>query len=87
MLCAPQSQVLNKKEVEDLLRRGAYGAIMDEDNAADKYVLRVCDLGMLSGIACNTHVYRLFITREVNKFKFLIVHINCSLFPVGPAAH
>ena len=31
-----QTQMLNKKEVEDLLRRGAYGAIMDEDDAANK---------------------------------------------------
>jgi len=28
---------LSKKEVEDLLKRGAYGALMDEDNAGDKF--------------------------------------------------
>uniref|UniRef100_A0A0A9YRD7 Chromodomain-helicase-DNA-binding protein 6 n=1 Tax=Lygus hesperus TaxID=30085 RepID=A0A0A9YRD7_LYGHE len=28
---------LTKKEIEDLLKKGAYGAIMDEDNAADKF--------------------------------------------------
>lgn len=28
---------LSKKEVEDLLKKGAYGAIMDDDNAGDKF--------------------------------------------------
>lgn len=28
---------LTKKEIEDLLKKGAYGAIMDEDNAGDKF--------------------------------------------------
>ena len=28
---------MNKKEVEDLLKRGAYGAVMDDDNAADQF--------------------------------------------------
>ncbi|RWS29488.1 chromodomain-helicase-DNA-binding protein 8-like protein, partial [Leptotrombidium deliense] len=28
---------MSKKEVEDLLRKGAYGAIMDDDNAGDKF--------------------------------------------------
>ena len=31
-----QSQMLSKKNIEDLLRRGAYGAIMDEDDAGSK---------------------------------------------------
>lgn len=28
---------LSKKEIEDLLRKGAYGALMDDDNAGDKF--------------------------------------------------
>lgn len=28
---------LTKKEIEDLLKRGAYGAVMDDDNAGDKF--------------------------------------------------
>lgn len=28
---------LTKKEIEDLLKKGAYGAVMDDDNAADKF--------------------------------------------------
>ena len=28
---------MSKKEVEDLLKRGAYGAIMDDDTAADEF--------------------------------------------------
>jgi len=28
---------LSKKEVEELLRKGAYGAVMDDDNAGDKF--------------------------------------------------
>ena len=31
-----KNQMLSKKEIEDLLRRGAYGAIMDEDDAGSK---------------------------------------------------
>ena len=31
---APQ---LSKKEVEDLLKKGAYGAVMDDDEAASKF--------------------------------------------------
>ena len=27
-------QGMNKREIEDLLRRGAYGAVMDDDNDA-----------------------------------------------------
>lgn len=28
---------LSKKEIEDLLKKGAYGAVMDDDNAGDKF--------------------------------------------------
>ena len=28
---------MSKKEVEDLLKKGAYGAIMDDDDAAEKF--------------------------------------------------
>lgn len=28
---------LSRKEVEDLLRKGAYGAVMDEDNEGSKF--------------------------------------------------
>ncbi len=31
-----QGVQLSKKEVEDLLKKGAYGAIMDEDDDANK---------------------------------------------------
>lgn len=30
-------QQLSKKEIEDLLRRGAYGAIMDEEDEGNKF--------------------------------------------------
>jgi len=30
-------QALTKKEIEDLLKKGAYGALMDDDNAGDKF--------------------------------------------------
>merc|ERR1712223_803539 len=33
-----QSNSLSKKEVEDLLKKGAYGALMDDDNAGDTFV-------------------------------------------------
>lgn len=32
-----QGRQLTKGEIEDLLKRGAYGAVMDDDNAADKF--------------------------------------------------
>jgi chromodomain-helicase-DNA-binding protein 7 len=31
------SNALSKKEIEDLLKKGAYGALMDDDNAGDKF--------------------------------------------------
>lgn len=31
------SQQLSRKEVEDLLRKGAYGAVMNEDNEGSKF--------------------------------------------------
>lgn len=37
MLHRDNAQQLSRKEVEDLLRRGAYGAIMDEDNEGQKF--------------------------------------------------
>nr|CAD7406195.1 unnamed protein product [Timema poppensis] len=33
----PNNKQLSKKEIEDLLKKGAYGAIMDEDSAGDKF--------------------------------------------------
>ena len=35
---------LSKKEVEDLLKKGAYGALMDDDNAGDKFCEEDIDL-------------------------------------------
>lgn len=32
-----QAPQLSKKEIEDLLKKGAYGAIMDEDDDANKW--------------------------------------------------
>jgi len=34
---AQQSMQLSKKEIEDLLKKGAYGALMEDDKAADKF--------------------------------------------------
>lgn len=33
----PNNKQLTKKEIEDLLKKGAYGAIMDDDTAGDKF--------------------------------------------------
>ena len=32
-----QQAQLSKREIEDLLRKGAYGALMDDDNAGDEF--------------------------------------------------
>lgn len=32
-----QPNQLSKKEIEDLLKKGAYGALMDDDNAAEEF--------------------------------------------------
>ena len=32
-----QASQFSKKEVEDLLKRGAYGAVMDDENEADQF--------------------------------------------------
>ena len=34
---ADKANQMSKKEVEDLLKKGAYGALMDDDNAGDKF--------------------------------------------------
>merc|ERR1712223_2371667 len=34
---ADKSNALSKKEIEDLLKKGAYGALMEDDNAGDKF--------------------------------------------------
>lgn len=36
-LCFGQVQQLSKMEVEDLLRKGAYGALMDEEDEGSKF--------------------------------------------------
>lgn len=36
-LCSGQVQQLSKMEVEDLLRKGAYGALMDEEDEGSKF--------------------------------------------------
>ncbi|RWS09516.1 Kismet-like protein [Dinothrombium tinctorium] len=43
---------ISKKEVEDLLRKGAYGAIMDDDNAGDKF----CEEDIEQILQRRTHV-------------------------------
>jgi hypothetical protein len=30
---------MSKKEIEDLLKKGAYGAVMEDDDASSKYVV------------------------------------------------
>jgi chromodomain-helicase-DNA-binding protein 7 len=40
----PGNKQLTKKEIEDLLKKGAYGAIMDDDNAGDKFCEEDIDL-------------------------------------------
>lgn len=35
--CVLQVQQLSKKEIEDLLRKGAYGALMDEEDEGSKF--------------------------------------------------
>lgn len=37
MAPSTNNQQLSRKEVEDLLRKGAYGAVMDEDNEGSKF--------------------------------------------------
>lgn len=36
-VCVTQVQQLSKKEIEDLLRKGAYGALMDEEDEGSKF--------------------------------------------------
>ena len=36
LLFQPQTQ-MSKKDIEELLKKGAYGAIMDDDNVADQF--------------------------------------------------
>jgi len=43
-LLIPLQAPLTKKEVEDLLKRGAYGALMDDDRAGDQFCEEDIDL-------------------------------------------
>ncbi len=43
---------LSKKEIEDLLKKGAYGAVMDDDNAGDKF----CEEDIESILARRTQI-------------------------------
>lgn len=38
-VCLEQAPQLSKTEIENLLKKGAYGAIMDEDDDANKWVI------------------------------------------------
>ena len=44
-----QPPQLTKKEIEDLLKKGAYGALMEDDDAANQ---SVCD----RAVSCLTHL-------------------------------
>lgn len=50
---------LSKKEIEDLLKKGAYGAVMDDDNAGDKF----CEEDIDSILERRTQI----ITMEIEK--------------------
>ena len=46
---------MSKKEIEDLLRKGAYGAVMDEDDDANKF----CEEDIDQILERRTHVIQL----------------------------
>ena len=46
---------MSKKEIEDLLRKGAYGAVMDEDEDANKF----CEEDIDQILERRTHVIQL----------------------------
>ena len=61
------SQTLSKKEIEDLLKKGAYGALMDDDNAGDK-VSNNYDM----------HGILLFFTFFLKTLAIYLLGINCA---------
>lgn len=51
---------LSKKEIEDLLKKGAYGALMDDDNAGDKF----CKYISNKFLAMITHYSNIFVLQS-----------------------
>ena len=54
-LSLSQAPQMSKKEIEDLLRKGAYGAVMDEDEDANKF----CEEDIDQILERRTHVIQL----------------------------
>ena len=62
---------MSKKEIEDLLRKGAYGAVMDEDEDANKF----CEEDIDQILERRTHVIQLD-QSEAKGSSFAKVHCN-----------
>lgn len=62
---------MSKKEIEDLLRKGAYGAVMDEDEDANKF----CEEDIDQILERRTHVIQLD-QSEAKGSTFAKVHCN-----------
>jgi hypothetical protein len=62
---------MSKKEIEDLLRKGAYGAVMDEDEDANKF----CEEDIDQILERRTHVIQLD-QSEAKGSTFAKVHVH-----------
>ena len=62
---------MSKKEIEDLLRKGAYGAVMDEDEDANKF----CEEDIDQILERRTHVIQLD-QSEAKGSTFAKVHLD-----------
>ena len=74
----PQAPQMSKKEIEDLLRKGAYGAVMEEDDDANKF----CEEDIDQILERRTHVIQLDSEAKGSSFaKVLLSLVIFSLLP------
>uniref|UniRef100_A0A8C0E8N7 Uncharacterized protein n=1 Tax=Balaenoptera musculus TaxID=9771 RepID=A0A8C0E8N7_BALMU len=70
-------QQLSKKEIEDLLRKGAYGALMDEEDEGSKF----CEEDIDQILLRRTHT--ITIESEGKGSTFAKVLCSVTLFPLS----
>ena len=66
---SPQAPQMSKREIEDLLRKGAYGAIMEEDDDANQF----CEEDIDQILERRTHVIQLESEAKGSSFAKVLV--------------
>ena len=78
LLWLQQQMQLSKKDIEELLKKGAYGAIMDEDNVADQF----CEEDIDQILQRRTQVIKIESEGKGSTFSKVRVNVSNKVFPV-----